>query len=341
MSRFIYASRSGDRLIHDATHPEGGLGVLVLEYANQSRHVLGGVALSVQATTPIWKSRPGRYWRDDAGQLAGGIAESLGGIAWDDCGVVWLCVPRAHAFEAYQLLSAAAAAAEARDSFSEMANRAALLAARAARLSWEPRAEQCGRGQYRVTAPRSRQWQAGVTVSRLPDVHKDDGTRRQQYEVKETDYTWDGDVDRVFSDLAITPWEPVEFFWKSEEGAAVTVGGPPSQPGWAFPFRLPLDDEEWRLTLRLTRDGVSVPTPHEEIASGGGIRAWIGAKLNAAAGADIVEAFGAGWCSFIDPETFRETPIHLTLRAGSSTDPQDWKRVSWHLPDVTIEASLP
>ncbi|RPI64533.1 MAG: hypothetical protein EHM48_00655 [Planctomycetaceae bacterium] len=89
MQTFIYAPLSGDRVF--VGNPTSEIGVVT--YTNLCRHIVGRyIELTFNAAVP------GRWWRPAAKAAMTSIISALGGVAWDDCGIIHACVPFKYAF---------------------------------------------------------------------------------------------------------------------------------------------------------------------------------------------------------------------------------------------------
>lgn len=80
---FVYRPQSGDRVF--ACHPTAD--IVVVEWANGCRHVVGGVKLAYHT------AGQGQWWRTAARAMADAIIPATGGVAWDCQGEVSLVVP--------------------------------------------------------------------------------------------------------------------------------------------------------------------------------------------------------------------------------------------------------
>jgi hypothetical protein len=98
---FIYQPTTGDRVF--ASRPNQF--VRVVEWQNGCRHVTGGVHFSWQTATA------GRHWRGPAVAMATAIVAAVGGVAWDENGVVHLVVPHTSAYLAWDWMCDTATAA--------------------------------------------------------------------------------------------------------------------------------------------------------------------------------------------------------------------------------------
>lgn len=96
-ARFIYRPKSGDRVFAHQAHET----IVVVEWANGCRHVIGGTLLRYSTAVP------GRWWRADAKVVATQVVASVGGIAWDDQGEVSLIVPTEWVGGVHRLMVAA------------------------------------------------------------------------------------------------------------------------------------------------------------------------------------------------------------------------------------------
>lgn len=143
---FIYTPRTGDRVV--ACRPING--VVVIEWTNRCRHVVGGVELSYDA------AEPKRWWRNVACTMAEAIVQATGGIAWDDRGTINLIVPDGLAFEADQRMRSARPPRPARDEDSR--NEARQVVAGAAKICVLYHPEALRLGVYPQAAAKSPPW---------------------------------------------------------------------------------------------------------------------------------------------------------------------------------------
>jgi len=88
---FIYQPTTGDRVFH--CRPSDCIRVVV--WQNGCRHVTGGVHFSWQTANPR------QHWRGAAVTMARAIVEAVGGVAWDENGVIHLVVPHTRAYLAW------------------------------------------------------------------------------------------------------------------------------------------------------------------------------------------------------------------------------------------------
>jgi hypothetical protein len=122
MSVFIYQPRSGSRVF--ASQIAATIGVV--RWSNGCRHVLGGLHLE-------WSSAvPRQHWRTPGRALATSVVQAVGGIAWDEQGLLHLIVPRRSTFRAWELMNALGAQ---HGSLAGNDNAVRLVAEGAARLS--------------------------------------------------------------------------------------------------------------------------------------------------------------------------------------------------------------
>jgi len=84
LKTFIYCPCSGDRVF--AWNPTDR--IVIVRWGDRCRTVLGGGRLEIPA------SEPGNWCRKDARRLAAQAVCAIGGIAWDDQGVVNIVAPR-------------------------------------------------------------------------------------------------------------------------------------------------------------------------------------------------------------------------------------------------------
>lgn len=112
---FVYCPRSGDRVFAEKILSQE---VQVVKWPNNSRHIVGGVALSYCASVP------GQYWRGQARTAAQSLISAGGGVAWDEQGSINLVVPLSLAYQADQVMRAARGAATGQAVVFEDENRA-------------------------------------------------------------------------------------------------------------------------------------------------------------------------------------------------------------------------
>lgn len=95
-THWIYQPKRGSKVVAISGCPS----ISVIQYPNGCRHVMGGVRLSYQT------AKPNNHWRESARNLVMQIVMSIGGIAWDDSGLVSMVVPFDKAFYAANMVEA-------------------------------------------------------------------------------------------------------------------------------------------------------------------------------------------------------------------------------------------
>ena len=97
-AHFIYTPKSGDRCLAVVPTEE----CIVVTWPNQSRHAVGRLR-----QVEIEAAQQGRWFRRDAREVAKALVEGIGGVAYDDCGMIVLIVPDGWQQIAVDLVSAA------------------------------------------------------------------------------------------------------------------------------------------------------------------------------------------------------------------------------------------
>ncbi len=118
---FVYCPKSGDRMVAENIVPASD--VYTIRWPNGSRHVVGGIRLQYAVALP-----GEAYWHTPARVTARAVIAAVGGIAWDDGGVIDLVVPVRAAAAVDRLMRAARPAAAAAASEDDV-NLARLVAA--------------------------------------------------------------------------------------------------------------------------------------------------------------------------------------------------------------------
>lgn len=92
-THFIYRPKSGDRVFFESP----GEGIRVTKWQNGCRHVQGGVFFR-------WSTQlaPKGSWRPLAKLVLQSLMSPIGGIAWDEQGILYAVVPLRYAPQVYQ-----------------------------------------------------------------------------------------------------------------------------------------------------------------------------------------------------------------------------------------------
>ncbi|MBI3331476.1 hypothetical protein HYZ99_00775 [Candidatus Peregrinibacteria bacterium] len=95
MNTFVYHPRSGNRIFAQKVTAS----FAVITWANQSAHLAGD-----HVHLQWWTAAPCDHWRATARRALTEIVEQVGGVAWDDQGVVHVCAPLEDAIDVFQLM---------------------------------------------------------------------------------------------------------------------------------------------------------------------------------------------------------------------------------------------
>ena len=112
----------------------------IVEWGHGPAHVIGGVELAFQTT------QPGSWWRSTGQALAPSLVQAVGGVVWDDQGLIRITAPELWATQAHEKISGLA---RSQGAYDPTANEALLVTSGAAR--WTPVCDEKGEMKLRLS----------------------------------------------------------------------------------------------------------------------------------------------------------------------------------------------